>query len=896
MTLPATLASEMASTNAGEAVVVLKSSITAGSQCGLWRLSSSGYYSDSLYPASDGSISEGFGVTDPYGGPSGLNLGVPAQPLTQYHVYEVSAQSNNWSAWINGQLLYHTSGNTYLFNYCNVVLGNDYYGGFVGDIAEVMYFNRALTVAERTAVDAYLNGKYGLVPTVPIAPTNLVALAVATNQISLTWQESLNQGATRVSIERKTGTGGTYAEIAELTSAISYVDTNLTAETTYYYRARAINLTTWSAYSNETNATTLASGASMPFGNLVLWLKADSGLAQISTNTAVSYWVDQSGKTNNASQPTAAGQPAWIAGALNGYPVVRFSGSQSMTLPATLASEMASTNAGEAVVVLKSSITAGSQCGLWRLSSSGYYSDSLYPASDGSISEGFGVTDPYGGPSGLNLGVPAQPLTQYHVYEVSAQSNNWSAWINGQLLYHTSGNTYLFNYCNVVLGNDYYGGFVGDIAEVMYFNRALTVAERTAVDAYLNGKYGLVPIVSITTPTNQQAFISPANIQIDVTATDKRGIQQVEFFNGSQSLGIVTNEPYSIIWSNITSGYYALTAVALNDAQRTTTSDVVNIAVDIPPQITITVPISNSFYLAGTNVDMQAWTYDADGTIAQVQFFAGSTSLGIITNSSYKLTWTNAIAGSYALTAVAKDNDGLTTTSSVVSILVDAPPSVTLTNPVNGAFFIIPTNLILNANASDSDGTIKQVQFFAGNNNIGTITNAPYNLTWSNVPPGIYALTAQTIDNYGVVSTSPVVNITVAGVTVTSPTNYLVLTAPGSISLSATVADNVGISQVQYFQGTTSLGVATSAPYPISWNSISVGTYQIIAQATDVSSRILSSGTVNLIVDTSPSGTDRDGDGVSDYIEYLEGRNPLVSGVVPDTNNVINLQIYTPLH
>lgn len=40
---------------------------------------------------------------------------------------------------------------------------------------------------------------------------------------------------------------------------------------------------------------------------------------------------------------------------------------------------------------------------------------------------------------------------------------------------------------------------------------------------------------------------------------------------------------------------------------------------------------------------------------------------------------------------------------------------------------------------------------------------------------------------------------------------------------------------------------------------------------------------------------DTDGDGVSDYLELLQGRNPLASGSVADTNGVINLRVYTPL-
>ena len=46
---------------------------------------------------------------------------------------------------------------------------------------------------------------------------------------------------------------------------------------------------------------------------------------------------------------------------------------------------------------------------------------------------------------------------------------------------------------------------------------------------------------------------------------------------------------------------------------------------------------------------------------------------------------------------------------------------------------------------------------------------------------------------------------------------------------------------------------------------------------------------------TDPYNPDTDMDGVSDYVEYLQGRNPLIPGAVADTNGVLNLQIYTLL-
>src|SRR5437667_12724239 len=108
---------------------------------------------------------------------------------------------------------------------------------------------------------------------------------------------------------------------------------------------------------------------------------------------------------------------------------------------------------------------------------------------------------------------------------------------------------------------------------------------------------------------------------------------------------------------------------------------------------------------------------------------------------SYSRTWSNAAAGTYALSARATDNLGLVSTSSVVNVTVDLPPTVSLTAPANNAVFPAPANITLTATATDSDGTVSSVEFFRGSTSLGIKTSAPYILTWSNAGAGTYALT-----------------------------------------------------------------------------------------------------------------------------------------------------------
>jgi hypothetical protein len=60
-------------------------------------------------------------------------------------------------------------------------------------------------------------------------------------QLTLSWNDN-SDNESNFAIERKTGTSGTYSQIALTTNNItSYVDANVTLGVTYCYRVRAIN-------------------------------------------------------------------------------------------------------------------------------------------------------------------------------------------------------------------------------------------------------------------------------------------------------------------------------------------------------------------------------------------------------------------------------------------------------------------------------------------------------------------------------------------------------------------------------------------------------------------------------------------------------------------------------
>ena len=90
---------------------------------------------------------------------------------------------------------------------------------------------------------------------------------------------------------------------------------------------------------------------------------------------------------------------------------------------------------------------------------------------------------------------------------------------------------------------------------------------------------------------------------------------------------------------------------------------------------------------------------------------------------------------------------------------VDNPPSVTITNPANGA--TVSGTVAVTANASDDIG-VTQVEFFVDGGSIGVDTSAPYSASWNTTgySDGSHTVSAVAMDTIGQTG-SDTVNVTV---------------------------------------------------------------------------------------------------------------------------------------
>ena len=93
--------------------------------------------------------------------------------------------------------------------------------------------------------------------------------------------------------------------------------------------------------------------------------------------------------------------------------------------------------------------------------------------------------------------------------------------------------------------------------------------------------------------------------------------------------------------------------------------------------------------------------------------------------------------------------------------VTNPPPVVSLTSPANGAAATAAATLSLTATADALYNGLSGVDFYANENLLGSVTNAPYALTVPGVAAGSYTLTAVATDGSGLSTTSAPVSITV---------------------------------------------------------------------------------------------------------------------------------------
>ncbi|MFN7138952.1 MAG: Ig-like domain-containing protein [Limisphaerales bacterium] len=322
------------------------------------------------------------------------------------------------------------------------------------------------------------------------------------------------------------------------------------------------------------------------------------------------------------------------------------------------------------------------------------------------------------------------------------------------------------------------------------------------------------PVVSILSPTNHSSFLAPAEIFVTAHASDTDGfVQRVDFLVGTNVVGVMTNSGstssniYHFAWREVPAGEYSLRVRATDNGGAMKVSEPVYVKVNPfhAPQPIVSIVATDPEAAEGSSNVLNTATFvisrKENTNVGFTVYYkiSGTASNGVdyawIPSSVYlppgKLS-TNIVIRPIDDT-IPEENETVIISLEdpvciavyppppecyivgeprhAVAVIIDndkitnQPPSVQLVSPTNNSVFVGPVDIPITATASDSDGEIARVDFFAGNQLLGSRTSAPYSMIWSNVGPGFYTITARATDDKGAFRFAEPSKITVRSLT-----------------------------------------------------------------------------------------------------------------------------------
>jgi plastocyanin len=149
-------------------------------------------------------------------------------------------------------------------------------------------------------------------------------------------------------------------------------------------------------------------------------------------------------------------------------------------------------------------------------------------------------------------------------------------------------------------------------------------------------------------------------------------------------------------------------------------------------------------------------------------------------------------------------------TGSINVASANVPPTVSITNPVAGTVFSEPANVTIQVTATNSAGTVTNVQFLVGSTVLTNEAAPPFSAITDNLAAGSYMLSAIASDNMGVRATNAV------AISVVTPVPIIISALQfSSTSFQFDYAANVGLRYV--VQYSTNLA-------PPNWTAIATNT------------------------------------------------------------------------
>lgn len=135
---------------------------------------------------------------------------------------------------------------------------------------------------------------------------------------------------------------------------------------------------------------------------------------------------------------------------------------------------------------------------------------------------------------------------------------------------------------------------------------------------------------------------------------------------------------------------------------------------------------------------------------------SGLWDTGLIFSTPFSFTNTFTSAGVFSYYCSEHYAFGMTGQVIVTGSASQSPPTLAITNPLNGAVFATPANVSIQAGVTNGSGTVTNVQFLVNNNLLASENSGPFSAVTNNLIPGAYTLSAIARDDAGLAATNTI--------------------------------------------------------------------------------------------------------------------------------------------
>jgi PKD repeat protein len=297
------------------------------------------------------------------------------------------------------------------------------------------------------------------------------------------------------------------------------------------------------------------------------------------------------------------------------------------------------------------------------------------------------------------------------------------------------------------------------------------------------------PLASVAAPQISSSTNVPAQTYTLSNTASGAGIASVEF--NSEGTGLTT-----------------FNAMLLDDF-------VLDRGSNLPPSVVISSPTNGQVFTSLTDIPIIAETAPTNGSVSSVTFYAGGS---VISNSSspFSIAWNAPSNGAYALTAVASNNLGLSSTSAPVLITIATSGFAIVTPPTNQTVGL-SNNATFSVTTSPTNGVSYQWQF--NGTNISGATLSSYTTTQAQSgAAGSYVVVA-TYNGQSITSQPPAVLTVLGPPAISSPLSAtnVVVNIGSNVTLNVSASDAGAVSfYYQWQRNGQFLAGATNSYYTIS--------------------------------------------------------------------------------